>query len=282
MVKFKLILCSLCFLMFGNTQAQIGRLALSPLQVLKQTIAKTDITITYSRPAKRGREIFGGLEPFDKIWRTGANRNTKIEFSEDVMIGQTRLEKGTYAILTKPNPKNWEVYFYTDTDNWEVPEPWETDKVAAQISVPTIPLNDIVQSLTISIDDITNEQFIMSIMWDKTKVAVPIALTTEEQMSKTIEDVLNGPDEDDYYLAAQYQMETGKKLEEALVWIDKAIALRENAAWWDYRIKALVLLGLDRKSEAKTVATKGLELAKKRNSAYGVREHESIIRKSEK
>lgn len=281
-MKFKLFLLSICFISYGTTQAQIGRLALSPLQTLHQKIAKTDITITYSRPAKRGRDIFGGLEPFDKIWRTGANRNTKIEFSEDVIIGGTRLEKGTYAILTKPNPKNWEVYFYTDTHNWEVPEPWETDKIAAQINVPTILLAHTVQSLTIGIDDITNEQCVMSIMWDKTKVAVPITLTTEEQMSKIIEDVLNGPDEDDYYLAAQYRMESGENLEEGLTWINKAIELRPKAAWWDYRIKAMTLLGLERKSDVKPIAVKGLELAKKRNSAYAIKEFERILSQCEK
>lgn len=94
-VRTKLILSLVfigLFLTTGHTQ--IGRLALSPVQKIEQKIARTDITIVYSRPSAKGRIIFGDLVKFGKHWRTGANRNTTIEFSEAVSIGGTAVPKG--------------------------------------------------------------------------------------------------------------------------------------------------------------------------------------------
>ncbi len=280
-MKIRGLLFIICLFTCCDGFSQVGRLALSPLQTLSEKIAKTEITITYSRPAKRGRTIFGGLVPYDELWRTGANRNTKIAFSEEVVIGNTRIKKGTYAIFTKPGKTHWEVYLYTDTSNWDVPEDWDPEKIATQIRVPAHTLERPLSSLTIAIEEATNEQFNLNISWDQTGITFPISLSTEEQMMEAIEDALNGPDADDYYSAALYRLESGKDLEKAVEWSSKAIELRPKSAWWDYRIKCLAMLELGQKEAVLPFAKKGFELAEKHGSAYGIGELKSIVERCE-
>jgi len=270
------------FFLFPDLNAQIGRLALSPLQTIEQRIAKTDIKVTYSRPAMRGREIFGGLVPYKKLWRTGANRSTKISFSEDVMLGDSLVQKGQYELFTKPDEYFWDIYLYKDDVNWDVPEVWDEKKIAATIKVPVQNSSRQAKSLNISLENLDNHAFDLMIHWDKTYVMIPVKLTTATMMNETISDVLDGPDADDYYLAAQYHLESETNLVQALSWIQKAIKIRPDAVYWDYSIQSRILLLLDRKDEAIVSSKKGLELAKSRPSEYGIREHNALLGQARK
>src|SRR5690606_11491992 len=100
------------------TFGQITAPQASPFTKVEQEGGLTNVTLEYSRPGMRDRQVFGNLVPFGEIWRTGANSNTKITFSDDVHIGGKELKKGTYAIYTRPQKNNWEVMFYTDSNNW--------------------------------------------------------------------------------------------------------------------------------------------------------------------
>lgn len=276
------LLLTLSFLLFSpKTEAQIGRLPLSPLQTIEQKIARTDITLIYSRPSAKGRKIFGDLVKFDAYWRTGANENTTIEFSEAVYIGGKKVERGKYSIITIPSKSAWEFLLYADTDNWDVPEQVEKEKIVAQIKVIPQSLSDHIENLSISIDNFTNYQFELRIKWEKTQISVPIDLSTRELMDAVILEELSGPDYGDYYLAATYEFESGKNYARGLEWINKAIELTEDIGWWDYRIKSYLLIGLDKKEEAKTIALKGMELAKKAEHSFGMKEFRSILKRLE-
>lgn len=89
--------------------AKIAAPATSSSATLKQKVGLTDITITYSRPGMKGRAIFGNLVPFDKVWRTGANKNTEVTFSTEVMVGDKNVAADTYALYTKPGKNKWDV-----------------------------------------------------------------------------------------------------------------------------------------------------------------------------
>ena len=97
-----LIMVALVFSFSVNAQIQTP--APSPFAKVEQKVGLTDVSLEYSRPNMRGRTIFGGLVPYDKIWRTGANARTKISFSDDVTVNGQELKAGTYAIFTKPAP----------------------------------------------------------------------------------------------------------------------------------------------------------------------------------
>ena len=98
-------------------QAQVQAPQPSPHAKIWQTVGLTEVTVEYSRPSMRGRTVFGNLVPYGKLWRTGANQNTMVTFSTDVMIGGKTVKAGSYAIFTTPNKDNWEVVFYSDTNN---------------------------------------------------------------------------------------------------------------------------------------------------------------------
>ena len=139
-------------------EAQVKTPAPSPKSVLTQVVGLTDVTIEYSRPSAKGRNVFGDLVPFGKVWRTGANANSTISFSDDVVINGSTLKKGKYAIYTMPKADMWEVIFYTATDNWGNPENWDEKKVAVQTNVDPIALGNNVETLTIAINNLTNDR----------------------------------------------------------------------------------------------------------------------------
>ena len=93
-------------------QSQIVTPQPSPKCVLNQMVGLTDVEVEYSRPGLKGRNIFGDLVPFGKLWRTGANENSTISFSEDVTINGKILAKGKYALFTIPKADAWEIIFY--------------------------------------------------------------------------------------------------------------------------------------------------------------------------
>ena len=121
----------------------------SPKSTLSQTVGLTDVEVDYSRPSAKGRTVFGDLVPFNKLWRTGANANTIVSFSDDVVIGGKTLKKGKYSIFTTPKPDSWEVVFYSDIDNWGTPEVWSDAKVALKTTVKPETLNRLQLASTI-------------------------------------------------------------------------------------------------------------------------------------
>ena len=112
-MQFKLITLLLIFGAF-TLQAQIQTPQPSPASKVHQTIGLSEVSVEYSRPAVRGRTIFGDLVPYGKIWRTGANMRTKFTTDSDLKIGGEELKKGTYAILSIPNKESWELIFYNN------------------------------------------------------------------------------------------------------------------------------------------------------------------------
>ncbi len=259
-----------------SIQAQIGRLPLSPFQSLKQEIAKTTITINYSRPLMRDREIFGGLVPFGEYWRTGANRNTTIEFDQTVFIDQQKIEKGKYAIITKPGQDEWEFILYNETSNWYVPDSIETSKVVCRTKLKSTNIQEPIQALTFSFENLGNYQLDLSLSWENTKIVIPIELNTRAQMNKIIDEELKGPKAGDYYSAAVYQLESEKNFKLGLEWINKGMSLRKNPQWFDYRAKALLLYELESYKECKEICAKGIELARARKTEYGIDEFEKL------
>lgn len=252
--------------------SQIPFLQLSPKQVIKQKAGVTDITIEYSRPSIRGRVIFGGLVPYDKKWRTGANRNTKITFTEEVVLGKDTLDPGTYSIFTLPNKMSWDIFIYDEVGQLDVPRPWDDSKVLARASAPSFHIQRRYESLTITIENVTNNSCELAIYWEHTGVAFPIALTTEAVVSKAIEKTLSGPTHDDYFSAALYRQRSGVNPQSALDWIDQCISLRPDEYFWDHLIRAKALRSLGRESEALMAAQKSLSIAKIRNSTFGIKE----------
>ena len=237
----------------------------SPFSKLKQKVGLTDVTVEFSRPAMRGRKIFGDLVPYGKTWRTGANANTKITFSDDITIDSKTLKAGTYAIYSVPNKDSWDIMFYMDSDNWGTPQEWDDAKVALKTTVKTEDMPMTVQSFTITVDDLTNTSASLGILWENTYVAIPFEVPTDAAVMASIEEVMKGePNASAYYSAAVYFKEANKDVNQALEWIDKSIEMsKEDPKFWMYRQQSLIHAKAGKTETAIAAAKMSLDLAKK-------------------
>lgn len=266
--------------------AQVKTPQTSPHSSLSQVVGLTEVVVDYSRPSVKGRIIFGDLVPFGKLWRTGANYNTTISFSEDVLINGTILKKGKYAIFTTPKADKWEVIFYTDSDNWGTPENWDATKVAALVNVTPVSLNYPLESLTISVGNLTNDSATLDIAWEKTMVSVKFDVPTQKAALASIEKTLAGPTAGDYFSSAQYFYQSNIDLNKALDYVNKSISLTkvgEDVPFWYLRQKSLIQAKLGDKVGA--IATANLSLAaatKAKNNDYIKMNNDSIKEWSKK
>ena len=262
MKKFTLLLfaVSMCF----SLQAQIQTPAPSPSSTLEQKVGLTDVTVKYSRPAMKGRTIFGDLVPYDAIWRTGANENTTISFSDDVTVEGKEVKAGTYAIYTRPNEAVWEVFFYTDTENWGTPQEWDASKVAATVKVETMEIPMPIESFTITIDDLHNNGATLGIMWENTYVGVDFIVPTVDKAIKSIEQTMANKEDltaNDYFAAGSYYFAEGMNMEQAKEWVDKAVEMGDGSAYWMMRTQSLIYAKMGDKKAAVEAAKRSLAAA---------------------
>jgi hypothetical protein len=241
-----------------SMNAQIVTPQASPSAKVTQVVGLTDVSLDYSRPAMRGRTIFGDLVPFNKLWRTGANKNSMITFSTDVKVGGKDLKAGSYAIFTTPGESVWEINFYSDTENWGTPQNWDASKVAAIVKANPSKVGEKVESFTIAISNITADGAHLEISWDNTKVAIPFEVPTDAAVTASISKVMAGPGSDDYYAAAVYYLNSGKDINKAKEWIDKAITMSEKPAFWQLRQQSLIYAKAGDKKGAIAAAKKSL------------------------
>ena len=142
----------------------------SPNASVSQTIGTTEVTVTYGRPGVRDREIFGGLVPFDEVWRTGANESTAITFSDDVVVEGEELEAGTYSFYTLPGMDEWAVIFNNNL-SWGT----EYDESMDQLRVTVQPQEaELMEQMMIYFEEVSEESGHMVIHWDQLKVPVRI------------------------------------------------------------------------------------------------------------
>lgn len=247
-------------------EAQVKTPQSSPLTKIEQIVGLTNIQIEYSRPSAKGRTVYGDLVPFGKNWRTGANANTVITFSEDVTIGGKQLKKGKYALYTTPRADSWDVIFYTETNNWGLPAEWDESKVALKTTVKPETLNKSVESFSIFLNSLSNDSGVLELSWERTIVSVPFSVPTQEAALKSIEKTLAGPSAGDYFSAAQYFYQTNGDMSKALTWINNAVSMTpsgNDAPFWYLRLKSLI--------QAKTGDKKGAIATAKESLALSVK-----------
>lgn len=247
---------------------------------IEQVVGLTEIEIDYNRPSKKGRDIFGNLVPYGKIWRTGANSGTEISFSTDVTINGQNIKEGTYSIFSIPNKDSWEIILYADTDLWSVPRNWDETKIIFQSNFKTNMNNGkSVETFTISFDNITNNDFDLVFSWDDTYVIVPINVPTRSLVDNQIKSIMSdNPKSSDYYSAAVYYLQENNKLDVALDWMNKAIDMIENPRFFQLRQFSLILAANGKYREAIKVAKKSLELSIQANNQDYVKMNNDSIR----
>lgn len=266
MMKKKFTFLFLC--VTSSYFAQLQTPKASPLSKLEQKVGLTDIKIEYSRPGKNNRTVFGDVVPFNEIWRTGANENTKITTSESLIFGNDTLKQGTYAIYTKPSQEAWEIYFYSESTNWGTPAKWDDTKVVLKTKAPVTVLPASIETFTISLDNLENESATLSFNWDKTSAQLPFKLMTNQKVLANIQKVMAGPNAGDYYAAGNYYFQNKVDIKQALVWVSKATDLQPEA-YWMLRTKGLIQKELgDKKGAIDSLKKSTLAAEKAGNKQY--------------
>lgn len=150
---------------------------LSPKDTVEFSFNDLRLKVFYNRPYKKGREIFGGLVPYDEVWRTGANEATTFSTNKNLIVDGNEVPKGTYTLWTIPNDSIWQVMFNTKQYAWGVDEKMqpmrEPEFDLLDITVPVDSLPTEVEQFTIGFNNSTGN-ILLTMAWDRTKIEVPI------------------------------------------------------------------------------------------------------------
>ncbi|HET7898541.1 MAG TPA: DUF2911 domain-containing protein, partial [Flavisolibacter sp.] len=188
-------------------------------------------------------------------------------------FGGQPLKAGEYALYTIPGENEWEVIINKGSANWGTDYKQEDDII--RVKAKPVKLNDAVESFTMQFDNVKPTSSDLKMMWEKTAVAVPITVDIDTKIMAQIDNIMN-KDNRPYFNAAMYYLETGKDLNQAVAWFDKAIQQSPNA-YWVYHQKANALAKLGKKNEAKEAANKSMELAKTQKNDDYVKLNEQLL-----
>jgi len=250
----------------------------SPFSELTQHIGLTKITISYSRPATKGRKIFGELVPYDRIWGVGANASTKITVDSDILVKGKKLQKGTYALYAFPKSDKWEIAFHNNTSHWgDGRDEYNPEDDEFRIEVIPEPIFYTQENFLITFDALDHNSAIMQLIWEHTLINIPVYVPTDDLMMEYIgKQIQESPTAPTYYEAARYLQEQQKASNTALNYLEKAIQLGGDTYYF-HRVKSLVEVDLGGYKAAIKSAQLSLDLAKAEGKDEFVRMNERNI-----
>jgi hypothetical protein len=150
---------------------------LSPLAVVSARYKNTYLKVTYSQPHKKGREIFGGVVPFGEVWRTGANEATELTVTKDIYLNGNLLKAGTYSVFSIPEKIKWTIIINSEPGLWGSYN-YNQKLDVMRFDVPVQNLEEVYEPFTLRLDH-NNDKADLSMMWDRTKVTIPIRFIDE-------------------------------------------------------------------------------------------------------
>ena len=250
----------------------------SPSQTIKQSFGLGDISVDYSRPAVKGRVVFGDLVPYGKIWRTGANAATKLTFSDDITFGDVPVKAGTYALYTIPGKASWTVMLYSDLTLGGNTADYNNEKEVARISVPAKYTESKTESFTINIAKVKSTTATIELLWENTRVPIKIATEIDGKVMKNIDAALAN-DTRPYFQAASYYYDNDKDLSKAKMWVEKATE-QNPKAFWVRLLKAKIELKMGDKKAAIATANEVIDLATEAKNDDYVKMAKELIAKA--
>ncbi|NUN10885.1 MAG: DUF2911 domain-containing protein [Ignavibacteriaceae bacterium] len=230
----------------------------SPMAKITQTIGITDITVSYSRPAVKGRVIWGELVPYDKIWRVGANENSTINFPEPVSFSGAAnpLPAGTYGLHMIPGKDQWTIVLSKDNQLWgDYNYKQENDALRFSVKPETC---EMTERLTLDFEEITDNSAAIVMKWEKVKIKIPFSMDMKKIVMDNIKKKFSPATAN---AAASYMLTNNFDLEEGLKWINYSVMMGEN--YGNLKIKAQLLAKTGNTKEAVAVMEKALEFGGK-------------------
>jgi len=222
---------------------------------VEQRVGITDFSVEYSSPAVRERKIWGGLLPYDKLWRTGANASTKLTASRDFTFGETAVPKGTYSVFSIPGASSWTVILNKNieiggTDGYDAKDDVARVTVKPESSGPR-------ERMTFLFSDTTDATTRLDLEWAGLRVSVPIKVDTQAEVMASIDATLAEAWRP-YYQSGRYLVENGGNLDTAIGYLDKSIGIKST--WWNNWWRAQALAKQGKTADAIAAGDKALQL----------------------
>jgi len=259
--------------------AQIKMPQPSPTQTISQDFGLGKIELSYSRPDLKGRKAFDDnsvLAPVGKVWRTGANSATTINFTEDVTINGTAVKAGKYGLLTIPGKKEWTIIITKDL-NVNQPSLYKQENDVVRYTAAVMKMSDRMETFTMQFGNMEYESCELHLMWDKSAVSLPITVNIKEKLRAEIDKSLEG-DKPAYVGAANFYYEWMKDYNKALLYVTKALDTQKDA-FWLYLLKAKIQKDMGDKVGAKASAETCITIATKASNDDYVRSAKDLISK---
>ena len=234
--------------------------------VAKQIVGLSEITITYHRPGVKGRAIWGGLLPYNQVWRAGANEPTLITFSDPVTVAGKKLNAGTYRLLVIPTQGDWTLIFNSETKNWGTVYDSTFDVVKIAVK-PESGAHE--EFMSFSFTDLTSSSAKVVLAWEKMRLAFTLEFNTMGKMETAVGDwrLLNA--------AARFAMTEKGAEAKALEWVERSIALDKNGG--NVRTKAEIMAAQGKFADAVKLGEESIALTKAQNPNANVSALEQLI-----
>ena len=240
-------------------QGQLKLPSLSPTTKIVQDFSTSNIELSYSRPSVRGRKIFGDVVAYGSPWRTGANGATKIKFGEDVEVNGNKIKAGEYVIYSIPNKESWEIIFNTGAGTFG-PEGYNRENDVLRFMVKPTRMEGVCQTFTMAFTDLSYSSCKLEIMWERTRLQIPIKARNQDAIESNIDKAINHPSIP-YFQVAAYYYENNTKTEIAEEYVNKALET-EPKAYYMWYLKARIERRLAHYQKAIEAARKSMETAK--------------------
>jgi tetratricopeptide (TPR) repeat protein len=266
---------SLLIFLSASLFAQLRTPAPSPFSKVTQAVGVTDISIEYSRPGIKGRQIFGDLVPFGQVWRTGANAVTKISFSTDVKLEGQLVPAGEYSIYTIPNEKEWKIMINKKVEGG--PD-YDAAEDAASFKVNPVSKPVDVERFTIEISDMTDNSAVIYLKWARTYVPIKLEIDTDKYVEQGIAAFEKSDDNNNagaWNQVANYYF-AKNKVDDALKAVNKSLELNDSP-FWVLGLKARILAAKKDYKEAVIFGKKALVAAQKAGNAQNEKIYGDLI-----
>ena len=219
---------------------------------VSQRIGLTDIAVNYHRPAVNNRVVWGGIVPYDQVWRAGANENTTIYFSTDVTVENNKVTAGTYGLHMIPTKKSWTIIFSKDNAAWgSFFYDEKNDAIRFTVNPNT---SEFQEWLSYSFDALSASSATLTLKWEKLSIPIKIEVDVNETVISSMEKELTGIPGffwQGWNQIATYAFTNNYNLDKASTWVDRSIGINKNLT--NLMTKSLILESMGKSQEAEKI-----------------------------
>ena len=248
----------------GAARADVDLPRPSPFAKVWQVVGLTEITVDYSSPGVKGRKIWGGLVPYDQMWRAGANTATKLTFSKNVTFAGKPVPAGSYAFFVIPGKDSWTVILNKKTDQSGTGRDYKPAEDLLRVSVKpkAAPFRE---RLAYLVTDFTDDKASLDLEWEKLRLSIPITVDTGPQALANINAAVDGTWRT-YANAARYMLENKKDYDTGMKYADQSLSLKQD--WYNLWIKAELLAAKGNVKDALATGEKAYEIGSKSENFF--------------